>query len=554
MQTAGAVCALLNRVRPLRCPSEERTLYCSMPLFGKRRAPHVPRPADYADYRDVVGRLTAPVLNLCHFAIQSQDNPAFPCRDFLSNLHRETARLQELIDSHGAQTNELWFPFRETVAAAKNFAVVTYDVLHIRQSIERYRLLELEDEFKQKTDIVIAAFKDALLTVSESIIAQSRLCGVHPDEVSVDFQPCLADPLLYRLPTDRAVRHIDRIGDQVVYLATQFLNLSEDLDVKDVLSERDTDSYDECIPHPISEERMRIVEARFHNLQSLYDTYIFESDLEQQNEHLPYLRGHISIIYHLLSVGTDLVHYFIRHMSSLRRDTYQESQFPIEPERLRDLVFEYPLQYAREYMESAVQLCQTMIQTYTESAEIDVPIPNYRGFHVRPSTLVARIVLHYGSAVTMYLGEEHYDASSPLDLFRANEAINATKRRRIGEMLSKRTELQVSLPENYDELVRELQLLFVRLMNEGLVVMYDTDLSFGDLQVENDPTIGDLAARYVRHFMSIAKMDIKSDITVRFIGDSRALKDLKILAENGYGEDRMGNNIVLPDELSYLSR
>ena len=54
--------------------------------------------------------------------------------------------------------------------------------------------------------------------------------------------------------------------------------------------------------------------------------------------------------------------------------------------------------------------------------------------------------------------------------------------------------------------------------------------------------------------MSTAKLDIRSEITVRFSGDSRALKDLEILANNGYGEDALGNNIVLPEELSYLSR
>lgn len=526
-----------------------------MPLFGKgRTTDRSTHNETYDEYKRIVSRLTEPVLGLCHFALNQTKNPAFPCRDFLSNLHREASRLQELIDSHGAQTNELWFPFRESIAAAKNFATVTYDILHIRQSLERYRLLELQDQFRLQTDHVIDVLRGALFTLAHSIIAQSKHCEIHPDEIGINFQPCTTEVIRYRLPVDRAVRHVDRIGEQVVYLATQFLNLSEDTDVRDVLAERDGETYADCIPHPISEERLRVVESRFHNLQSLYDTYIFESDLEQQNEQLPFLRGHISIIYHLLSVGTDLVHYYIRHMSSLRRDTYREFRFPVEPETLRDLVFDYPLQYAREYMESAVQLCQSMIQRYTEQASIDVPIPNYRGFHVRPSTLVARIVLHYGSAVTMYLGDESYDASSPLDLFRANEAINATKRRRIGEMLSKQPELQVPLPETYDDLVRELQLLFVRLMNEGHIVLYDTDLSFGDLQVENDPTIADLAARYVRHFMSIAKMDIRSDITVRFEGDSRALKDLQVLAENGYGEDRMGNNIVLPDELSYLSR
>jgi hypothetical protein len=525
-----------------------------MSVFRKKRSDAAPRVGEYADFLKTVTTYTAPVLRLCHFAYKQKRNPDFPCRDYLGHLHRDASTLQELIDLHGAQTSKMWFPFRESIAAAKNFAAVTYDVLHIRQAIHRYQLLDAQDGFAEKTDEVLSALREVIFSVAGTIIDQTTVCGVHPEHVNTDFEPCIAAPLDFHLATDREVRHVGRIGEQVVYLATQFLNLSEDSDVQRVVAEREADEYAECIPHPISEERMRMVEARFHNLQSLYDTYIFESDLEQQNEQLRYLRGHISIIYHLLSIGTDLVHYYIRHMSSLRRETYRDMRFPIEPERLRDQVFEYPLRYAREYMESAVQLCRTMIQAYSEQAEINVPIPNYRGFHVRPSTLVARIVLHYGSKVTMHMDDQEYDASAPMDLFRANEAINRIKRRRIAEMLSKLPELQRPIPDDYDEMIRELQLVFVQLMNAGQIIMYDTDLSFDEFEVDAETTMADLVARAVRHFMSIAKVDVQSDITVRFVGDSRALKDLRILAENGYGEDRMGNNIVLPEELSYLSR
>ena len=41
---------------------------------------------------------------------------------------------------------------------------------------------------------------------------------------------------------------------------------------------------------------------------------------------------------------------------------------------------------------------------------------------------------------------------------------------------------------------------------------------------------------------------------VTFIGDKRVLNDIKLLAESGYGEDKFGNNVALPDELSYLRR
>ena len=105
-----------------------------------------------------------------------------------------------------------------------------------------------------------------------------------------------------------------------------------------------------------------------------------------------------------------------------------------------------------------------------------------------------------------------------------------------------------------DSANRELQLLFIRLMKENRLVLYDTDLDFDEREHRDDATMGEIAAQLIKHFISVAKMDVRSDMTVTFIGDSRALKDLEVLASHGYGEDEIGNNIVLPEELSYLRR
>ena len=50
------------------------------------------------------------------------------------------------------------------------------------------------------------------------------------------------------------------------------------------------------------------------------------------------------------------------------------------------------------------------------------------------------------------------------------------------------------------------------------------------------------------------KIDMTTDLKVTFVGDKRVLEDIKLLAENGYGEDKFGNNIPLPERLSYLRR
>ncbi|MBW1824887.1 MAG: HPr family phosphocarrier protein, partial [Deltaproteobacteria bacterium] len=41
--------------------------------------------------------------------------------------------------------------------------------------------------------------------------------------------------------------------------------------------------------------------------------------------------------------------------------------------------------------------------------KIEVNIPTYMGFHVRPATLVMKIVKHYGSEMKMQLDDEVYD-------------------------------------------------------------------------------------------------------------------------------------------------
>lgn len=499
-------------------------------------------------------RYSRGVLELCFFALNWQDDPNFPCRDFLIHLNQRATRLEELIDYYGAKRNETWFPFREAIAAAKLFSDVAYDVKHIEGALAHYDLKDIEGDFAAKTDWVIQVLKDALIGIAHNIIDQSRSRGLLQEDIVPDFEPCRKETVTYRLPSDRTVRHVAKVGEVVVYLATRFLNLSENRDVRAVLREPPDREYASYVPEPITEEQLRTVESRFHNLQSLYDTYIFESDIEQQNSDLPILRSHVSVIFHLMETATSLCHYYIRHMSSLRREVSGRIQYPISPDTLLRLLFEYPLYYSRLYMESAVHLCQQMIRSYSEQTRIEVPIPSYRGFHVRPSTLVASIVAHYGSSVIMTLNGHDYNAATPLELFRANEDLNAMKRRRVADILCDDPDLDRPVPSAADERVRELQLILVKLMKTNKVVLYDTNLDLEGMKAAGDETLAELATHVVRHYVSVGKMDLRSDLTVCFAGDNRALHDLEILANNGYGEDELGNNIVLPEELSYLKR
>ncbi len=500
-----------------------------------------------------VTHYATPVLHLCEFAVRSHARPQFPCRDFLNRLHGSALRLQELLDHHGAQHSRLWFPFRESIAAAKLFSTVTYAVRHVRGSLGHYELISAQSECRATSSKAIEILRDALVSISHGVLEQAEACAVVAEDM-VPYVPRQDPEFHFAIPADRQVRHVEQIGEAVVHLATLFLNLSEDPQVQRVLSEYDCPRCADLVPDPINEESLRIVETMFHNLQSMYDTYIFESDVERQNKDLAFLRGHISIIYHLAEIGTNLVHYYVRHMSSLRRTSANDFPLPMEKENLLHLVFDYPLRFSRLYLDSAVQLCRQMIRSYSVPATVEVPIPTYRGFHVRPSTLIARIVAHYGSTVTMTLHGQEYNAGTPLELFRANEAIMAAKRRAVADMLAGDEDLNVAIPHDPEERVHKLQLLIMRLVNDGKVVVYEPDFEIEHVNAPPESTLSEVAVELIRHLVSMAKMDIQGNTTVTFSGDNRAVGDIKVLADNGYGEDRIGNNIVLPEQLSYLHR
>ncbi|MCY2925268.1 MAG: hypothetical protein NT031_07495 [Planctomycetota bacterium] len=183
---------------------------------------------------------------------------------------------------------------------------------------------------------------------------------------------------------------------------------------------------------------------------------------------------------------------------------------------------------------------------------MSVPVPRYRGFHVRPSTLVAKIVLHYGSDVRMLLDDEEYDASTPIEIFRANEKINAWKRRWLCAQVAPR------LPLFRDSAPTDVRLAakdsLARLAEAKLVVIYENPLRWPDDLVPSEATVMERVIVELTRLQATGKIDIEADMSITFVGDRRVLADLELLARNGYGEDNLGNNISLPAALEYLRR
>jgi len=212
----------------------------------------------------------------------------------------------------------------------------------------------------------------------------------------------------------------------------------------------------------------------------------------------------------------------------------------------------YALTFAGYYLAAGQNLCQDMLKRYAEVTRVTLPVPRYRGFHVRPSTLVAKIVLHYGSEVRMILDDQDYDASSPLEIFRANEKINAEKRRWLATEIAGLSLVDESTAEtNIQSATRRILLT---LADQGRLVIYAQPLQLPDAPVCSEGTVLQRIVEEIARLQATGKIDIHADLSIEFVGDKRVLADIKLLADNGYGEDNSGNNIPLPKRLAYLRR
>ncbi len=481
--------------------------------------------ADGTDTDEAVELLTKPVLAL---------------------IRSDSAQTEELLDAYGALKNARWRPFRSAIAAMKLFAGVEYSLVHLTRALPRYRLLSEQGDLaaalpraRRFTVVVLRSASRRLTEIASSLGLTARPVDLERERLPVG-----------RLAQDGVRRHVKDVPGAVARLATAFLNLAGETSA----SLRGAEQPGSELP---PENDLRHLTEDFHNLQALYDTHVAHTDAEHDDPDLLSIRGHASLAYHLLEIATDLTHYRERHVlhAAAANDAvrlFGPEQPCLDPEQLDSVLRACVLVLAVRYVEAGRTLAQQLLRRYAEQGEITVPVPRYRGFHVRPSTLVARVAYHYGSAVSMTLDGETYDASSPFELFRANELINARKRRWLAEQI--RALVDGDEGQLGEDLVRAVRNVLMRLAEEAKVVLYEQPLPPIDTPQGERPPVLAFIVDAVARLQALGKIDIVTSVTATFRGDRRVLADLQLLASNGYGEDAFGNNIALPGELRYLRR
>jgi len=506
----------------------------------------------HKDFQELITKRAQTLLGLACYLSQCKTSDKILVRPFLGELFSQSLQLEELLDAYDAGNSCRWCSFRSLTAAIKLFSDVSYELLHIQHSLPAYRLLPIERDFVKATEEALEFTGGVLSRAAKQMVVRASQLGLTVPSRSLREKTYAEELPPGRLPHDCGTRRIETVSETVTLLATAFLNLAaESKDVR-AASRAKPEEYASYVLNSISEEKLRSIELRFHNLQSLYDTYVSGTEAEELDTDLPVLRGHISVVFHLLKTATSFAHYYERHVNKELCESPTRFEPLVKAEELLAVLMNYSVTSISLYIDCAEYLCQRMLKRYAEVGRIEVSIPPYRGFHVRPSTLISKLVLHYGSEVRMQMDEEVYNACSPLDLFRANEKINAQKRRWLASEIVRLKLVQEQ--QGRSDISAVVRGVVLTLAERGKLILYEQPLKLPDEQTEKEGTLLEKVTDEMARLLAMGKIDVDANLTATFIGDKRVLADIKLLAESGYGEDNFGNNVPLSEKLGYLRR
>lgn len=374
-----------------------------------------------------------------------------------STLVSTSMLLEDFLDFHGAKNNKNWYFYRELTATVRHLSLAANFQKHISNRLVFYDLVDIGD-FPIEGESTLDFLTSALMKMAPDIIKEARRLKIPIAETyysTADFPSVVTGEML---DYDIDDKDKDQQKKNIVKISSEFLNIATSFDQLKFYEPYTHKEIIDIVPHKVNEVEIRRYEMLVHNLQSSFDTYVIHGGFRFGNRELKRLRGHFSVVFHLLQMVGRLLHFYERHLYAAGyKNTYKKVQVRlsnlVNPKILLDRTINYGLFYACHFLTIGIELAQQILNENIERATIKVGVPIKLGFHSRPCLLVAKIVQNYGGQVELCVGADRFDASSVLDLQWAGGKIQKENLTEVIFEGDARTlkDIQILASENYGE-------------------------------------------------------------------------------------------------------
>lgn len=359
-------------------------------------------------------------LRACHYLIKEQDPEAIFPQKLIGGLVSEALLLEEFLDWYGAKNNNKWYFFRELCAAMLHIGNANKYLTYLVYRLDSYDLPESEN-YKESLERYIVIINKMMIVISKMVLEECALIELKlpPGLLQKrDFPEVMGGDLL-EFDIDDEDKDVQK--KNIVRNASEFLNIARDFEHFQIYRHLDADQMREIVPASVNEVNMRRFEVLIHNLQSQFDSYVLQGGFRYGNQNLKQLRSYYSVIFRTLQVTGALLHFYERHLKEdSYKHVYKETRIKffemLDVDEILDTIVNFGVFQVGHFFTVGARHAQQILNEFIERGSIRVGIPQTRGFHSRPSLMVAKIVQHYGGEVEMVVNGDRFDASSVLDI------------------------------------------------------------------------------------------------------------------------------------------
>ncbi len=374
-------------------------------------------------FREKANIFSFEYLKCILFVVDIDDNDYVFTKKLYSKLITTSHILEDFLDFHGAKKNKEWVFYRELSASIRHLSLACYSQRHI---LNRFKFYFFQDNryetFKLEAFDTLKILQDSIKLAAPVILEEARRLKINIPTTgyNLNYFPGISSvqQLDHNIDDSNAK---DKQRENLTRIASEFLEVVKDFDQFAFYERYDLKKLNDLVPEQFNEVIIRRYEMLIHNIQSSFDSYVVNTKSSSGNLMLEQLRSHFSIVFHILQVAGRLLHFYERHLYDIGfKDVYKNVSESlsdlIDPDVLLDRAVNFCLFYAWRFLSSGKDLASRILNENMETSIIEVGIPKDRGFHSRPSLLVAKIVQHYGGEVKLLVNNDSFDAASVLDI------------------------------------------------------------------------------------------------------------------------------------------
>lgn len=340
------------------------------------------------------------------------------------HLYRAATDLETFLDDFGARENRAFFPIREVTALVRWLALAMTSLVHLDSRVQSYQLADpawasevLAVRVRRGALELGELVLRALQHMREAWLSNGMTWPGHVLRVDSLMPSGLRPRLPRNVLEDRERLDGDLVGTHpAARLAASYLLLLETLDRLGTKPVVGLASLRQFVAARYTEELARSYEARVHNLQSSYDSFVAGRQEEAEHPELRVVRGSVSQALHLFEAGTCLAHLYERHDVYGRHAARVFFAHLIPEEKLLDILVNTCTITAYDGLLRCRAVAEGILRKLTRQVAVDLDLPPGASLHARPISLIVSVVNHHGTPVEMEIAGKKASAASIMQL------------------------------------------------------------------------------------------------------------------------------------------